>query len=100
MTDPRRDPGGHDTPQNAAPFVPPMRLSEEDLRELRDPDYDLGEPDYPGHWLPGPPGRLPFWYVIAEHPDLRPDQPSILDQFLGRGPAPSRDPEPDLEAEP
>ena len=40
------------------------------------------------------------WVVIAELPGLRPDQPSILDKFLGTGSARSRNPEPDLEAEP
>jgi hypothetical protein len=97
VTDPREKPAGHDTTPGTAPSVPPMRLSEEDLLELRDPDYDLGEPDYPQHWLARHPG---FIYVIAERPGLRPGQPSIIDKFLGRGPIRSHDPEPDFEAEP
>lgn len=100
MTNPPKKPAGHATSRNAEPFVPPMRLSEEDLLELREPDYDLGEPEYPEHWLPGPPGRPVSWIVIAELPGLRPDQPSILDKFLGTSPTRNRDPEPDLEAEP
>ena len=37
MTDPRKKPAGHDTSPSTEPFVPPMRLSEEDLLELQDP---------------------------------------------------------------
>jgi hypothetical protein len=100
VTDPRKKPAEHDTNRNTAPFVPPMRLSKEDRLELQDPYYDLGEPEYPEHWLPGLQGRPVSWIVIAELPGLRPDQPSILDKFLGTGPIRSHDPEPDLEAEP
>lgn len=100
MTDPRKKPAEHNTKPSTAPFVPSMRPSEEDLLELRDPYYDQGGPEYPAQWLPGLPGRPVSWVVIAELPGLRPDQPSILDKFLGTGPIRGHDPEPDLEAEP
>lgn len=100
MISPRRKSPGRDTNRNSASFVPPMRLSEEDLAELREPEYDLGGPDYPEHWLPGPPRHPDYWVVLAQHPDLPPDQPSMLDKLLGTAPTRSHYPEPDLEAEP
>jgi hypothetical protein len=99
VTTPRRKPAEHRTSRSAAPFVPPQP-SEEDLRELREPYYDLGGPEYPEHWLPGLPRRPEYVVVIAQRPDPWPDQPPSLTELLGTGPTRSRDPEPDLEAEP
>ena len=70
MTTPRRKPAERPA---AGPYIP-HQLSKEDLLELSEPsDY----PDHPYHWFPEYPG---------------PDE--LLD--MGR----TRDPEPDLEADP
>ena len=95
MTTPRQEPGEPRTPPpTARPSVPQPRLSEEDLRELREP-YDLPTPEYPDRWLPGPPSMV---IVIAELRGLQPDQPTSLAEPPEAGR--SHDPEPDLEAEP
>lgn len=97
MTTMDKDPAEPGTPRPAAmPYVPQPRPSEEDLRELREP-YDLPTPEYPDRWLPGPPGPV---IVIAQLRGRWPDQPLSLDEILERGLAGTRDPEPDLEAEP
>jgi CBS domain len=75
-------------------FVPQPRPSAEDLLELREP-YDLPGPEYPDRWLPGPPRSV---IVIAQLGGLHPDQPPSLAELLDTGR--TRDPEPDLEAEP
>lgn len=95
MTTPRQEPGEPRTPRSAAtPSVPQPRLSEEDLLELREP-YDPPGPEYPDPWLSGPPSSV---IVIAQLRDLYPGQPPSLAELLEAGR--SRDPEPDLEAEP
>jgi hypothetical protein len=99
VTTPRRKPIEHSISRDAARFVP-SQPSEEDLRELREPYYDLGGPDYPEQWLPGLPRRPEYVVVIAQRSDLRPDQPSSLAGVLGTGHTRSHDPEPDWEAEP
>ena len=71
MTVPRRRPA---QPATAGPYIPHQQPSKEDLLELREPcDY----PKYPDRWFPEYPGP-------DELPELRR----------------TRDPEPDLEAEP
>jgi hypothetical protein len=95
VTTPRREPGDPRNPRPAAaPFVPQPRPSAEDLLELRDPD-DLAGPEYPDRWLPGPPR---FVIVLAQRGGLHPDQPPSLAELLDTGR--TREPEPDLEAEP
>jgi hypothetical protein len=95
VTVPRRtraEPGpGH---RDVGPVAPDSRPSEEELRELRDPD-DLGYPDISDGW-----------------PQYRPKFAFVLDQIRGTGAPPSLaellenlatrtpEPQPDLEAEP
>jgi hypothetical protein len=74
VTAPRGEPAGPRTPRPAARQYIPGPPSKEDLLEWMEPtDY----PTYPGHFFPEFPG-------IDDFPELRR----------------TRDPEPDLEAEP
>jgi hypothetical protein len=83
--------------QPATPSTLEFRLSEEDRRELWDPD-DLLRPDYPDrNWLPGPPTCV---IVLAEARCQGRDRPWSLVEFLENGNIRAHDPEPDLEAEP
>jgi hypothetical protein len=83
--------------QPGTPSTPEFRLSEEDRRELWDPD-DLLRPDYPDrNWLSGPPTCV---IVLAQARGHGRDQPWSLAEFLETGQTRARDPEPDLEAEP
>jgi hypothetical protein len=79
--------------RNAAPRVPDPRQPEQDLRELRDP-YDL---PFPHQW---PPGRPEYVVVVDQVRDSQLGQPPSLAELLETRPACSRQPEPDLEAEP
>ena len=63
---------------------------------MEDP-YDLPFPDYSDRW---PPGRPRYVIVIDQLRDRRPGQPPSLTELLEAGPARTREPEPDLEAEP
>jgi hypothetical protein len=86
--------------QPATPSTPEFRLSEEDLRELRDHD-DLARPDYPDrNWVSGPPTCV---IVVAASPWFKEHFPAAaanLTDALRAGKDRHRDPEPDLEAEP
>ena len=64
------------------------------MLELRDP-YDLPVPEYPDRWLPGRPEHV---IVVDQLRGLQPDQPPSLAELLETGR--TRQPEPDLEAEP
>ena len=55
--------------------------------------YDLPFPD---HW----PHRPKYVIVVDQLRDPRPGQPPSLAELLEAGPARTREPEPDLEAEP
>jgi len=55
--------------------------------------YDLPFPD---QW----PHRPTYVIVVDQLRDWRPGQPSSLAELLETGPARTREPEPDLEAEP
>ena len=55
--------------------------------------YDLPFPD---HW----PDRPKYVVVVDQLRDRRPGQPPSLAELLEAGPARTREPEPDLEAEP
>jgi hypothetical protein len=57
--------------------------------------YDLPEPD--DHWPPGRPAHL---IVVDQLRGWRPAQPPSLAELLETRPGYTRDPEPDLEAEP
>ena len=63
------------------------------MAETADP-YDLPFPD---HW---PPRRPKYVIVVDQLRDWRPDLPPSLAELLEAGPARTREPEPDLEAEP
>jgi hypothetical protein len=85
------EPGRHR--QADRPLVPDPRPGEKDMREMADP-YDLPFPD---HW---PPGRPQFVIVVDQLHSWRPGQPPSLAELLESRPARTREPEPDLEAEP
>jgi hypothetical protein len=63
------------------------------MRETAEP-YDL---PFPGH---RPPGRPEYVIVVDQLRDWRPGQPPFLAELLEAEPARTREPEPDLEAEP
>ncbi len=74
------------------PHVPDPRPGDKDMREMTDP-YDLPFPD---HW----PHRPQFVIVVDQLRDWQPGQPPSLAELLETRPARTRQPEPDLEAEP
>jgi hypothetical protein len=77
----------------AKPFIPGPREAGRDMPETTEP-YDLPFPD---HW---PPGRPDYVIVVDQLRDWQPGQSPSLAELLEPGPARTRDPEPDLEAEP
>jgi hypothetical protein len=86
------DPETHRQP--GSPQVPAQRPGDMDLRELQDP-YDLPIPDYSDHWPP----RLPEHAILIDQlRGWQPDAPPSLAELLETGR--TREPEPDLEAEP
>ena len=90
---PARKPGDPDHRPPAPSRIPDPRAGERDLPETAEP-YDLPFPD---HW---PPGRPKFVIVVDQLRDWRPGQPPSLAELLETRPDRTRDPEPDLEAEP
>jgi hypothetical protein len=88
-------------PPNPKPRVPQPRPSEEDLAELWEPPDDLPVPEYPDRWLPGQIGRRPEYVIVVDQLRPRqPGQPPSLAELLESLRSRTRDPEPDLEAEP
>ena len=77
-------------------LVPDPRSGDWDMREMNDPD-DLPFPDPPDRW---PSGRPKFVIVVDQLRDWQPGQPPSLAELLETRPARTREPEPDLEAEP
>jgi hypothetical protein len=77
----------------ATPLIPDPRTGERDMPETADP-YDLPFPD---GW---PSGRPEYVIVVDQLRGWRPGQPPSLAELLEAGPARTREPEPDLEAEP
>jgi hypothetical protein len=73
-------------------LVPDPRPGDMDVREMTDP-YDLPFPDY---W----PHRPECVIVVDQLRGWQPGQPPSLAELLETGPARTREPEPDLEAEP
>jgi hypothetical protein len=71
--------------------MPDPRAGDKDMREMRD-RYDLPFPD---RW---PPGRPQYVIVVDQLRDWQPGQPPSLAELLETGR--TRQPEPDLEAEP
>jgi hypothetical protein len=79
-------------PAAATPLIPGSRAGERDMAETAEP-YDLPFPD---QW----PHRPTYVIVVDQLRDWRPGQPPSLAELLEAGPARTREPEPDLEAEP
>jgi hypothetical protein len=75
---------------NGDPTIP--RAEERDTPETAEP-YDLPFPD---QW----PHRPKYVIVVDQLRDWRPDLPPTLAELLEAEPARTREPEPDLEAEP
>jgi hypothetical protein len=92
MTHPDRPPARHRHRQADPPSNP--RTGEKDQAELTDP-YDLPYPE--DHWSAGRPAYL---IVVDQLRGWRPDQPPSLAELLETKPDRTREPEPDLEAEP
>ena len=76
----------------ATPLIPGPREGERDMPETAEP-CDLPFPD---QW----PHRPKYVIVVDQLRDWRPGQPPSLAELLEDGPAHTREPEPDLEAEP
>jgi hypothetical protein len=85
-----REPG----PRHRAdrPLIPGTRPGDMDMREIDDP-YDLPFPD---RWPHGP----KYVIVVDQLRGWQPGQPPSLAELLETRPARTREPEPDLEAEP
>ena len=123
MTIPGKTPGEPGTRRQAdVPHVPAPRLPEDDRRELHDDPYDLPSPDhyenwrelhdddpydphgpygdlFPDEYLPWLIGRAKFHIVVDQRRDWQHGGPPSLAELL-ENLAHTRDPEPDLEAEP
>ena len=92
MTPSRRKPDRPARRPAASPLVPGPRAGERDMPETAEP-YDLPFPDQWRH-------RPTYVIVVDQLRDWRPDLPPSLAELLEAGPARTREPEPDLEAEP
>jgi hypothetical protein len=79
--------------------VPHPRAGEKDLAEVREPGgFDPGELPFPDdRW---PRGRPEYVIVVDQLRGWQPGQPPSLAELLESRPARTREPEPDLEAEP
>ena len=74
------------------PLIPDPRPSDRDMHEMTDP-YDLPFPDRWSH-------RPKYVIVVAQLRGWQPGQPPSLAELLETRLTRTRDPEPDLEAEP
>ena len=92
MTPSRRNPAESRNRPAVTLFIPSPRAGERDMPETAEP-YDLPFPD---QW----PHRPEYVIVVDQLRDWRPGQPPSLAELLEDGPARTREPEPDLEAEP
>ena len=92
MTPSRRKPAEPANRRPAAPLIPGPRAGERDRPETAEP-YDLPFPDQWSH-------RPTYVIVVDQLRDWRPGQPPSLAELLEADPARTREPEPDLEAEP
>ena len=92
MTDPGRTPGEPGTRRQPESPRAPDPLRNIDMSEMREP-YDLPFPDYLSH-------RPDYVIVVDQLRGWQPDQPPSLAELLETKPARTREPEPDLEAEP
>jgi len=95
MASPYRRPAGYPGNRQA---IPPSgahpTAGEKDQAEVTEP-YDLPGPDDP--WLPGRPAYL---IVVDQLRDWQPARSPSLAELLEPRPGRTREPEPDLEAEP
>lgn len=100
MTTHRRKIADPRTPQpTATPSAVQWELSDEDLRELREPAFDIGEPEYPERLL----RHAEFVITICAsdwYKERFPDARLNLEDALRTGQDRNPQPEPDLEAEP
>ena len=95
MTNHGQTPGEPGTRRQAdGPLVPDQRPGDKDMREIQDP-YDLPFPDFSDRW---PPGRPEYVIVVDQLRGWQPGRPPSLAELLETGR--TREPEPDLEAEP
>jgi len=94
VTTPRKTPAGPRTPGQATPAIPDPRTDEKDLAEMEEP-YDPPFPD--DRW---PQGHPTSWIVVDQLRGWQPGGRPSLAELLETGPARTREPEPDLEAEP
>ena len=92
MTPARRKPGEPARRPAAMPRIPDPRPGQRDMPETTEP-YDLPFPD---HW----PHRPKYVIVVDQLRDWRPGLPPSLAELLEAEAARTREPEPDLEAEP
>ena len=93
MTKPDRTPREPEPRHRAdRSLIPDPRPGEKDMREMEDP-YDLPFPD---RW----PHRPKYVIVVDQLRGWQPGQPPSLAELLETGAARTREPEPDLEAEP
>ncbi len=93
MTSFRRTPAWSDPRrQDISPLAPEPRLADKDPAETAEP-YDLPFPE--DHW---PPGRPEYAIVVDQLRGWQPGQPPSLAELLET--TRTRQPEPDLEAEP
>ncbi len=93
MTTRRQEPADPRRP-DAGFLIPGPRPEEKDLAELREP-YDLPVPD--DYRLP----RRPEYVIVVDQlRGWQPCQPPSLAELLETGRTRTRQPEPDLEAEP
>ena len=92
MTNQGETPDEPRTRQATTPSIPHPQMSEEDLAELKEP-YDLPFPD--DRW---PQGRPTSWIAVDQLRGWQPGGPPSLAELLETGR--TREPEPDLEAEP
>jgi hypothetical protein len=93
VTSSGQTPPGSGDRRVATPCIPGPRAANRDRPETAEP-YDLPFPD---HW---PPGRPEYVIVVDQLRDWNPAQPPSLAELLETRPTRTRDPEPDLEAEP
>ena len=95
MTNPHRRPSGYPGNRQATPpSGAHPKAGEKDQAEITEP-YDLPGPD--DQW---PPGRPAYLVVVDQLRDWQPTRSPSLAEFLETRPARTREPEPDLEAEP
>ena len=99
MTTPGKTAGGPGTRRQAdGPHVPAQRLAEENWRELQDDPYDPYDLLFPDEYEPWRMGRAEYVIVVDQARGLQPGGPPSLAEVLETGR--TREPEPDLEAEP